>query len=212
MTEKTMGLTKKHIIRTILFAVLTGALIAADQFVKTLVKTNISYTNGSITVIPNFFEIVHWHNDGGMWGLFPGKVIPLAILASIAAVLLLLFAGCARHWLSQLGLFLILAGAVGNVIDRFKYGYVIDFLSFNFWGYQFPAFNIADSCVVIGAIVMIVFMLFCVKSDTRIFIEGSPMRRIAERAEARKAEKEARKQADEAENEENTENTDNTQK
>ena len=167
------GFTLKQIIKTICLFFLSLLLAGADQFVKYIISNTIEYRTGYITVIPGFFELVNWHNDGGMWGLFPGQVGPLAYIA-LAVTLVILFVGIfLKPFIPQLSVFLIVAGAIGNIIDRFRLKYVVDFLSFNFWGYHFPAFNIADSCVVIGALLLIFYMLFIAKNDTSMFIEGS---------------------------------------
>jgi signal peptidase II len=64
---------------------------------------------------------------------------------------------------------LILAGAVGNLIDRVRLGYVVDFLSFDIFGYDFPVFNLADMCIVIGCILMIIYVLFIHKENQPLF-------------------------------------------
>ena len=146
-----------HLMKTICLFAFAALLVAADQIVKFAVADNIEYVRGEVSVIDGFFSLVHWHNDGGMWGLFPGKVVYLAYIASAVGLIMLFFAIYIRDFLPQLSVFMIIAGAVGNVIDRFRLGYVIDFLSFNFWGYQYPAFNIADSCVTVGIFILLIF-------------------------------------------------------
>jgi signal peptidase II len=82
----------------------------------------------------------------------------MALVVSVVIILYLI-----KHKpksLEKISLLLILAGAIGNVIDRVAYGYVIDFLDFYIFGYDFPIFNIADSCITIGAVLLILSELF----------------------------------------------------
>ena len=182
------GFTKKHVIRTVCFFLFSLLLAAADQFVKYIITVSIQYQTGRIEVIPGFFELVNWRNDGGMWGLFPGQVGPLAYIALVVSLIIIFTAIFLKHTLPQLSLFFIAAGALGNIIDRFRLHYVEDFLSFNFWGYHFPAFNIADSCVVIGALLLIFYMVFIAKNDTVFFVEDTWPYNIVQKMKRKKQE------------------------
>ncbi len=85
-------------------------------------------------------------NTGAAWGLFADHSTILFALRIGMILALLLFAH--KSW----PIVLILSGAIGNVIDSFLYGYVIDFIHFTFWNYHFPVFNVADSCITIGIV------------------------------------------------------------
>jgi signal peptidase II len=109
-------------------------------------------------VIPGFFRIVHTRNPGIAFSLFAdaGPMVRSILVpaVSVAAVALIIF----MFWNSRntgtrtlAGLALIFAGAVGNLYDRAAYGYVVDFLDFYIRDYHWPAFNVADSCITIGA-------------------------------------------------------------
>jgi signal peptidase II len=107
-------------------------------------------------VIPGIFSITRIHNTGIAFGLFPGlpDVFMVVTLISMLVVLFFYLTATPRGALLTAGCGLILGGAVGNLIDRFRLHYVIDFIDFNFW----PAFNIADSAVTIGvALLMLSF-------------------------------------------------------
>jgi len=117
------------------------------------------------------FELVTWENQGTIWGLFPDGTILLMVLRCCAVVGLLWFVACTavRARVQQVVLSLIFAGAIGNLYDNFtrvnshKPRSVRDFLHFfGEWpfAWDFPAFNIADSCITIGAISLLVMMLW----------------------------------------------------
>jgi len=134
---------------------LTGLLIAvADQLSKAWVRTNLAEGQSLFDI--GFLRITHVHNTGAAFGLFQGQSFALTIVAIIGIAVLLVYALVIHRyfpWLnSMLGrsaLGLILGGTVGNLIDRFRFGYVTDFIDFGFW----PAFNIADSAVTVGVII-----------------------------------------------------------
>ncbi len=113
------------------------------------------YPYGGIGVFQNFagieFSINHMTNTGAAWGLLGNYQLPLIILriALISGLCIYLFY-FNRHSSWQLPLMLIIAGALGNVLDFFIYGHVVDMLHFVLWGYDFPVFNLADSAISIG--------------------------------------------------------------
>lgn len=137
-----------------LWAALAAALIAADQGAKLWIVNN--YQLGQSTYITSFFNVVRAHNTGAAFSLLANAggwqqtmftIIALGVSAFILVVLW-------RHSTEKLMCFalsLILSGAIGNLIDRLTYGYVVDFLSFHWRGIYFPAFNLADSAICIGA-------------------------------------------------------------
>lgn len=99
------------------------------------------------------FYITLTMNKGAAWGLFSAFQLPLLCLRSLVVIALLvylLFFLKERH--KTLPFFFIIVGALGNIVDFFLYGSVVDFLHFNFWGYHFPVFNLADSFITIGVI------------------------------------------------------------
>lgn len=99
------------------------------------------------------FSIDYWTNTGMAWGLLSGYAGLLFIvrLAIIGAITGYLFFKRAWNW----PMVLIITGAIGNAVDYCLYGHVVDFIHFTFWGRSFPIFNIADSCITIGAILFL---------------------------------------------------------
>lgn len=132
--------------------ILVLAVIFLDQLTKFLAVNNLPL-GGSLAVLPGVFHMTLVHNTGAAFGLLKGQV-PLFIAFSVLAVILicsnLRCRGWSRFSFYSIALALILAGAAGNLIDRWRLGYVIDFLDFRVW----PVFNIADSAITIGAVLL----------------------------------------------------------
>jgi len=144
--------------------VLIAALIAADQITKAVVAKSVPFY-GSVSVIPGFFAISHIHNTGAIFGVFNGSgskliaiLLAAASLTAMGLVIVYFLKTPASQKAMRFALSLILAGALGNFIDRLFRGYVIDFLEVHVKKFYWPTFNIADSCISIGA-VLLVFIL-----------------------------------------------------
>ena len=130
--------------------VIVSLIISIDQITKFLVTRNLFY-NQSVPVIKGVFYLTRIHNRGAAFGILRNQV-PLFIITSLLAVTLIYF-NLKEHSQKKsyrIALSLILAGALGNLIDRAFLGYVIDFLDFRVW----PVFNVADSAITVGAIVL----------------------------------------------------------
>jgi signal peptidase II len=141
---------------------LFAALLALDQLTKWAVLDHLAPGTG-IEVTP-FFNLVFVWNRGvsfGMLGDAPewGRWALVALTVLIGAGLLAWVAR-EQRLLPRVAIWAILAGAVGNLIDRVRFGAVVDFLDFHLAGYHWPAFNVADSAIVIGAALLIVDGLF----------------------------------------------------
>lgn len=115
----------------------------------------------SLPIIENFFHITSHRNKGAAWGILQGQMWFFYIITSIVVVLLIYYLhkhGKGKKLLST-GLAFMLGGAIGNFIDRIFRKEVVDFLDFNIFGYPFPIFNIADSCLTIGVVLLIIYMI-----------------------------------------------------
>jgi signal peptidase II len=137
-----------------------------DRLTKWLVAKDISL-HDSIQIIPGFFRLTHVENRGAAFGLFadsPGewKVAMLVAFSVVALVVVsaLLWRNSHTMTTTGIGLSLILGGAVGNLWDRLLNGRVVDFLLFYIGQYQWPAFNVADSAIVVGAGLLVFEILF----------------------------------------------------
>ncbi len=144
---------------------LSLGIFAADRATKFALET---YTpeNYHRVIVPGLVNLVHSHNQGIAFGLFANlswRWLATALVASSAAVIALLCwllaanRGGSRR--SQAGLALILGGAVGNLIDRLAYGSVADFLEVGVGSFHWPAFNVADSAITIGAVLVLLELL-----------------------------------------------------
>lgn len=134
---------------------LAGSITALDQYSKALALDYFSAHPAPLPVF-SFFNLVLVHNSGISFGMLRGGESPLllALMAGgITAILLALLARSTGR-LSALGLGLVIGGALGNIIDRVRFGAVVDFLDFHAYGWHWPAFNIADSGVVAGALLL----------------------------------------------------------
>lgn len=138
---------------------LSAVVLVLDQATKLLV---IDRLDAYIDVIPltSFFNLVHVHNSGAAFSLFadqPGwqRWFFLAIASVASVVIIHLLRKTDNRPLFAIALALILGGAIGNVIDRVLYGHVIDFLDFYLGAWHFPAFNVADSAITVGAALLI---------------------------------------------------------
>lgn len=137
---------------------LSGLVIVLDQVSKWLMSSWLSLYE-TVAVIP-FFNLTMAHNTGAAFSFLAGAggwqrwfFVGLAVLISIG--LLIWIQKLAKTNMEAMSVSLILGGAIGNVIDRVYFGYVIDFLDVYYGSYHWPAFNIADSAIVVGTVLLI---------------------------------------------------------
>lgn len=141
------------------------SVVAADQLSKLWVRSSLLI--GESRPEEGVFRLTHVANDGGVFGLSIPQ--PLALSLPILVVIAIVFLSC-RHplfgsGLVKTGLGLVVGGSIGNIIDRFHLGHVTDFVDLRLWGdYHWPAFNVADSAIVVGVILIIFFLLRLAKS------------------------------------------------
>ncbi len=141
------------------FGLLIALLVViADQASKVLVLA--SFADGEVLRLTPFFNLVLVWNRGVSFGMLGdgGANIPwlLSGLALAVVIALIFWLRAVEHHLIALGLGLVIGGALGNVIDRIRFGAVVDFLDLHAFGYHWPAFNIADSAICVGAVVLLV--------------------------------------------------------
>jgi signal peptidase II len=148
------------------FFLIAALVVALDRYTKWLIAHKLTM-HDSIPVIPGFFRIIHTENPGAAFGLFADspsqwKVALLIVfsLVALAIVSLLLWKNSHRLTSTGIGLSLILGGALGNLWDRIVSRHVVDFLLFYIGRYQWPAFNVADSAIVVGACLLVFEIVF----------------------------------------------------
>ncbi|MCW7752887.1 signal peptidase II [Desulfobotulus sp. H1] len=143
-----------------------GLVVFLDQLTKYWVHTFMAY-GSTIPLIPGFFDLTHVHNPGGAFGFLASQSEwirkAVFLFASGLATLMILFfyykTPPAFGWL-RTGLALIFGGAVGNMADRIRFGYVIDFLDVYWKGWHWPAFNVADSAICVGMAIFVWHVIF----------------------------------------------------
>jgi signal peptidase II len=142
------------------------SILSLDQYTKYEVQQRIRLYQ-TISVIDGFFNLTHLRNTGGAFGIFAGQkdgvrslfFIGVALVA-VGVILYLIHKAKEHERTLSLSLSLILSGALGNLIDRIRYGEVVDFLDFHLFSFHWPAFNIADSAITIGIGLMAIELLF----------------------------------------------------
>jgi signal peptidase II len=147
------------------WVILSLSVLAADRLTKTLVE-RFTISGWRRAVIPGFFDLVHTRNPGIAFGLLADSRLPWMRMALIAlsviaasAMAWLLLAGRAGGQRSRVGIALILGGAAGNLLDRLLDGGVVDFILLYYRGFEWPAFNVADSAIVVGAALVLLELL-----------------------------------------------------
>ena len=146
---------------------IAGIVFLADQFTKALIMSNFQLGEARVVFV-DYFNIVRVHNTGAAFSFMASaggwqRWVFTAIGVLAAVFISVLLKSHASQKLFAFALACILGGALGNVIDRILYGYVVDFLDF-FWGiWHFPAFNLADSAITLGAICLLLDELLRVR-------------------------------------------------
>lgn len=140
-----------------LFSIL---FIAIDQVIKLIVSNTIKF-NTMIEVIPNFFYLTNVHNDGAAFSIFSGNLIFLIMMTlfSLGIVYFLFLKDKKIKGIETILVCMLLGGIIGNFIDRIVYGYVIDYLGFVIFNYEWPIFNFADSCIVGSVLILLILSL-----------------------------------------------------
>lgn len=150
----------------ILWSLIVVIIIALDQISKYWVINNIGPTD-SITVIPEVIDFVYVKNTGAAFSFLADKTYGIIFLSCISVafcigVVWFMIKKKPQNKLLTISLALMLSGALGNVIDRISRGYVVDFIETTF--IKFPVFNVADIAITLGAVLVIIFVLFFDKS------------------------------------------------
>lgn len=142
-----------------LVVIIIGFLL--DRITKLWALDSLKNTS-SKTVIKGFFDLTYVENKGAAWGIFIGKTMFLIAFTVIilSGVVFYLIKYRPKNKFVRVALSLIIAGALGNIVDRVIYKYVVDFISFHYKDvYSYPVFNIADMCVVIGTFLLLICIL-----------------------------------------------------
>ncbi len=153
-------------VRYLLLALVGLIVIVVDQATKYSIVQSMRL-HESIPVVPNLFSLTYIRNPGAAFGLLAGssnafRMVFFGITSLFALALLgtILFRLPQKDWIGQLSIAGILGGAIGNLIDRLRFGEVIDFLDVYIESYHWPAFNVADSAITVGVVCLIIHFAF----------------------------------------------------
>lgn len=132
--------------------------VLIDQIIKIIVSFNMEL-NSSIMIIKNFFNITYVQNTGAAFSILSGNRILLILVALLALniIYLMFIRNKDLKNKEKIVYGLLIGGIIGNLVDRIVYGYVIDYLDFNFFGYNYPIFNFADILITISVILILLF-------------------------------------------------------
>ncbi len=157
------GEDKSGLVKLVMIA---GLVVILDQASKLIVYHGLALYN-EIVIIPGFFSIVHYQNPGGAFGILAGtgngfRQVFFLIVSILALGLIYYFYRSTprSHRFLSAGFAMIFGGAIGNLLDRFRLGQVVDFLDVYVNGWHWPAFNVADSAITIGICIFVLHLLF----------------------------------------------------
>ena len=158
--ERSLGAGLAH---WLALAAIAFAALAADQLTKYIVASQLGLDDGLHVVGP--FWIHHVRNSGIAFGLFASATAVVIVLTGVAVAWMLAFfaRSGARHPILPVALGLVIGGSMSNLIDRVRLGYVTDFLDFRYW----PAFNLADTFIVVGVFVLLATLAFTERGPHR---------------------------------------------
>ncbi|NLG87256.1 MAG: signal peptidase II [Firmicutes bacterium] len=133
-----------------------GIIVALDQLAKALIRRSL-LPGQSLPIWPGIFHLSYVQNPGAAFGMLRNQTGLLVVVTAVVVVAIVLYAGRLEPHMSLLrwAMALVLGGAVGNLIDRLRFGYVVDFLDFRIW----PVFNVADIAIVSGVGLLFIYLL-----------------------------------------------------
>lgn len=154
--------------------VIPGIIVAIDQYTKWLVRQNLALGESWMPIdwLAPYARVLHWYNTGVAFGLFQGGGIIFILLPIIIVIGILVYFPkiSDEEWSLRLALSLQLGGALGNLVDRITIGHVTDFISLG----RFPVFNIADSAITIGVVVLVIGVWYQEKKEKAARESQSP--------------------------------------
>lgn len=140
-----------------IYWVLMFVLVIIDQIIKSAIVSHIAL-GASTTVVPGLLSLTNLHNSGAAWSILQGKMSFFYLISVVAlGVMVYLLWRLREHRLYEFGIVLMIAGTLGNFIDRIRIGYVVDMFQLDF--INFPIFNFADSCLTVGVILILIGVL-----------------------------------------------------
>ncbi len=145
-----------------LYAAISIIIILLDQITK-FYAVKLLKGNAPIIIIKNFLQFNYVENFGAAFGILQNKKVFFIIMTTIVVIGIIIYIKTNSHLTTtmKIALAMIIGGAIGNLVDRIRLGYVVDFIDVNFWGhYDFPVFNVADSSIVIATFLICYLVIF----------------------------------------------------
>ncbi len=168
------NMSKNKSVITAVLMIFIAAMIGIDQLTKYLIVSSFPLHHGE-ALINNFLTFYYVQNTGSAFSFLADKAWGIYVLSGFSAILsvvvfvFLIKSVRVEEYLVSISLALLFAGAIGNLIDRIRLRYVVDFIRFDFGSYTFPIFNVADICAVIGTIMLIAIMIFLPKKAEKVW-------------------------------------------
>ena len=156
---------KRRILECVIMLAVAGALIALDLVTKVLAASNLNMH--SITLIPNLIDFIYTENTGAAFGMLSNNTWFLIGFTAVFIVAFVLFDifNHSNNWFYRIGYVLVLAGAIGNLVDRIMFGFVRDFIAISFFPF---IFNVADIFVTVGTVLLMIYVVFYMfNADTK---------------------------------------------
>lgn len=147
--------------------IILAILFLIIDIVSKLVVSNLMDLYDSIVIIKDFFYITYVRNTGAAWSIFEGEILGIVIVSLIIILFIVYYIlkQDIKSKIEKIGYSLVLGGSFGNLLDRIIYGYVVDFLDFNIFGYDYPIFNLADCFIFVGVMLLIIYTWRCNDGD-----------------------------------------------
>ena len=167
------NLKKKLVIKICVMLAIVAALLTLDLVTKYVFDAKLS-SGETITVIPHLFNFKLVHNYGAAWGMMAGKQVFLIVLSLVFLAIFVFYyvKEKEKSWLFNVAFAFLVAGCIGNMYDRIFFGYVRDFIQFDFWK-SFPIFNFADAILCIGVVLFIIYLIiYLVKPRKNEKVDG----------------------------------------
>jgi len=145
--------------RWLLFTLIAVGVVLADQATKSWIAATIPFGDGR-SILGEWLNFVHWRNDGALFGLLPQSAPAFAVVSLVVVVLIVVYHQKAgRGVVMTVALALLLGGAIGNLLDRLRWGYVLDWIDMGVGDWRFYTYNVADAAITVSIIGLIMLAL-----------------------------------------------------
>lgn len=142
--------------RWAVFAILAVAVVVLDQLAKAWIVSNLQ-VGESFQVLGDWVRIVHWRNSGILFGMLPQSAPIFAVVSmGVTALIVVYHAKAGQGIVTTIALGLLLGGAIGNLVDRLRYGHVVDFVDMGIGSWRFYTYNLADACITTAIVLLLV--------------------------------------------------------